>query len=70
VILRLHFWPAPLQALAFVVNPKLVTRSQLLEGFKCESQTKNKGIARSWGMLPGSQHFGGVEGCVGALGWD
>jgi len=25
---------------------------------------------RSWGTLPGSQHFRGVEGRVGASGWD
>ncbi len=44
--------------------------SQLLEGLKCESQTENSGRVRSRGTLPGLQHFGGVEGCVGALGWD
>jgi len=49
---------------------KRKTHSQLLEGFKCESQTENKRIARSRGMLLGSQHFGGVEGHVGAPGWD
>jgi len=48
----------------------LLTHSQLLEGFKCESQTKNNGRIRSRGMLPGSQHFGGVEGCAGAPRWD
>jgi len=40
--------------------------SQLLEGFRCESQTKNNGRIRSRGTLPSSQHFGGVEGCAGA----
>jgi hypothetical protein len=35
--------------------------SQLLEGFKCESQTENSGKAKSRGKLPGSQHFRGVE---------
>jgi len=44
--------------------------SQLLEGLKCESQTKNSRRVRSWGTLTGSQHFGGVEGRVGASGWD
>ncbi len=47
-----------------------MTRSQLFKRFKCESQTKNNGRVRSRGMLPGLQHFGRVEGCVGALGWD
>ncbi len=31
-----------------------VTQSQLLEGFKCESQTKNNERVRSRGMLPSS----------------
>jgi len=44
--------------------------SQLLEGLKCESQTENNKRAKSWGTLLGSQHFGGVEGHAGALGWD
>ncbi len=47
-----------------------VTRSQLLEGLKCESQIENNGRVRSRGMLPGLQHFGGVEGRARALGWD
>jgi hypothetical protein len=47
-----------------------VTRSQFLEGLKCESQTKDNGKARSWSTLPSSQHFRGVEGCAGAPGWD
>jgi len=45
-------------------------RSQLLEGLKGESQVENNGRARSGGTLLGSQHFGGVEGRVGASGWD
>jgi len=49
---------------------KTMTRSQLLEGLKCESQTENSGRIRSRGTFSGSQHFGGVEECVGALGWD
>ncbi len=48
----------------------VLTRSQLLEGFKCESQTKNNEIARSRGTLLGSQHFGGVEGRAEVPGWD
>jgi len=47
-----------------------VTHSQLLEGFKCESQIENNGKMRSRGTLLGLQHFGGVEGHAGALGWD
>jgi len=47
-----------------------MTHSQLLEGFKCESQIENNGRVRSQGTLPGSQHFGGVKGHAGALGWD
>jgi len=31
---------------------------------------KNNERTRSWGMFPGLQHFGGVEGRVGAPGWD
>jgi len=45
-----------------------MTHSQLLEGFKRESQIKNNGRVRSWGTLFGLQHFGGVEGRVGASG--
>ncbi len=48
----------------------LVTRSQLLEGPKCESQTKNNVKAKSRGTLPGSQHQKGVEGRVRASRWD
>jgi hypothetical protein len=48
----------------------LVTQSQLLEGPKCESQTEDNKKARSQSTLPGSQHLKGVEGRVGALGWD
>jgi len=44
--------------------------SQLLEGFKYESQTENIGRIRSQGMFLGSQHFEGVEGRAGAPGWD
>jgi len=44
--------------------------SQFLEGLKCESQTKNSGRVRNWGTLLGLQPFEGVEGCVGAPGWD
>jgi dTDP-4-dehydrorhamnose reductase len=51
-------------------NPNLVTRSQLLKGLKCESQTKNSGKTKSQGTLLGSQHFRGVEGRVQILGWD
>jgi len=47
-----------------------MTHSQLLEGFKCESQTENNERVRSRGMLHGSQHFGGVKGHAGAPGWD
>jgi len=48
----------------------LVTHSQLLEGLKCESQTENNERVRTRGMLPGLQHFRGVEGRVEALRWD
>jgi hypothetical protein len=51
-------------------NKQLLMCSQLLEGFKCESQIKNNGRTRNRGTLPGSQHFEGVEGRVGAPGWD
>jgi hypothetical protein len=49
-----------------------LTRSQLLEGPKCESQTEDNGKARRRGTLPSSQHFKGVKGgeCARALGWD
>jgi hypothetical protein len=47
-----------------------LTHSQLLEGLKCESQIENSGRVRNWGTFPSSQHFGGVEGCAGAPGWD
>jgi len=48
----------------------LVTHSQLLEGFKCESQIENNERIKSRGTLLGSQHFGRVEGRVEAPGWD
>jgi hypothetical protein len=44
-------------------------RSQLLEGFKCESQTENNRRARSRGTLLGSQHCREVKGRVGAPEW-
>jgi len=47
-----------------------MTHYQLLEELKCESQTKNNGRARSWGTLLNLQHFEGVEGHAGVLGWD
>jgi len=52
------------------VGRESLTHSQVLEGLKCESQTENNERVESWGTLLGSQHFGGVEGCVGAPGWD
>jgi hypothetical protein len=48
----------------------LLKHSQLLEGFKCESQTENNGRIRSRGTFPNSQHYRGVEGHAGAPGWD
>jgi len=33
-------------------------------------QTKNNERVKSRGAFSGSQHFGGVEGCARALGWD
>jgi len=47
-----------------------MNHSQLLEGLKCESQTEKNRRTRSRGTFPGLQHFGGVEGHVGAPGWD
>jgi hypothetical protein len=47
-----------------------LTHPQLLEGFKCESQIENKGRAKSWGTLLGSQHYRGLEGHVVASGWE
>jgi hypothetical protein len=47
---------------------KNLTRSQLVEGPKYESQTENNGKARSRGTLFGSPHLKGVEGRAGALG--
>ncbi len=47
-----------------------VTRSQLLEGFKCESQTQNNGRVRNRSTFPRSQHFGGVERHARAPRWD
>jgi hypothetical protein len=44
--------------------------SQLLEGLKCESQTKDNGRIKRQGTLLSSQHYRRVEGCVGASGWD
>ncbi len=50
-------------------TPEL-THSQLLKGFKCESEIENNERIRSRGTFPSSHNFGGVEGHVGALGWD
>ncbi len=47
-----------------------IMHSQLLEGLKCESQTKNNERVKSRGTLPGSQHFGRVKGRARAPGWD
>ncbi len=47
-----------------------MTHSQLLEGLKCESQTEDNERIRSRGTLPSLQHYKGVEGRVGAVGWD
>ncbi len=41
-----------------------------LKDFRYESQKKNNGRVRSRSTFPGSQHFEGVEGRVGAPGWD
>ncbi len=48
----------------FLGSQHFVTCSQLLEGFKCESQTENNRKARNQGTLLDSQHFRGVEGRV------
>ncbi len=42
--------------------------SQLLEGLKCESQIENNGRARTWGTLPGSQHYRGIRGACWSSG--
>jgi hypothetical protein len=46
-----------------------LTHSQLVEGFKRESQTKDNERIRNWGTFPNSQHYKGVEGRVGAPRW-
>jgi hypothetical protein len=51
-----------------MVDVNHVTLSQLLKGFKCESQTKNNGRTRSRGTLSGSQHYRSVELHARALG--
>jgi hypothetical protein len=33
-------------------------------------QIENNERVKNWGTFLSSQHFGGVEGRVGALGWD
>ncbi len=45
----------------FVKLGMLLTHSQFLEGFKCESQIKNSRRIKSRGTLPNSQHFRGVK---------
>jgi hypothetical protein len=47
-----------------------MTRSQLLEEPKGESQTEDSRKAKNRGTLPGSQHLEGVEGCAGTPGWN
>jgi hypothetical protein len=46
-----------------------MTHSQLLEGFKCESQTKNNGKTKNR-AAPWLAKLKGVEGCAGAPRWD
>jgi len=43
----------------FFFQGSLMTHCQLLERFKCESQTENNGKIRSRGTLLNSQHFEG-----------
>jgi hypothetical protein len=50
--------------------PTRLTRSQLFEDPNASPKHKITERARSWGMLPSSQHLKGVEGCAGAPGWD
>jgi hypothetical protein len=42
---------------------------KLLDRLNCESKCENNKRIRSWGTLPGSQHFGGVKGHARALRW-
>jgi hypothetical protein len=48
--------------LIFIKWNSSLTHSQLLEGFKWESQIENIGRMKSRGTLLGSQHYRGVEG--------
>ncbi len=56
--------------ITMILAKLVVTRSQLLEGPKCESQTKDNRMVRNRGTLFGSQHFRGVKGRARAPRWD
>jgi hypothetical protein len=43
---------------------------KLLDRFKMNLKYKTMKKLRARGTFPNFQHFGGVEGRVGALGWD
>jgi hypothetical protein len=49
---------------------KKVMHSQLLEGFKCESQIENNRRTRSRATFSGSQQYREVEGHAKAQRWD
>jgi hypothetical protein len=48
----------------------ILMRSQLLEDPNASPKQKITERARSRCTLPSSQHLKGVEGCLGASGWD
>jgi hypothetical protein len=52
----------------FVANQQITTlhnwrTPKLLDGLNCESKGDDNGKKRSWGALPGSQHFRGRMAC-------
>jgi hypothetical protein len=70
------FYDEPLESVTLHVfcmnfmmgSMEAVMYSQLLEGLKCESQIENNGRARTWGTLPGSQHYRGIRGACWSSG--
>ncbi len=41
----------------------VLTHPKLLDGLNCESKGEDNGRRKSWGALPGSQHFRGRRAC-------
>jgi hypothetical protein len=52
------------------MQPHIWRNPNLLDRLKMSIKYKTTERLGAWGTLSSSQHFGGVEGRVGAPGWD